>query len=105
MEKLRNYGSDPAEVPGARESVKTVADAWDFDKGTVSTAGIHLFHGRGEEQIDAFVLEERTVGHKGSRVASEVLVGPKLSWIDEDRCGHDVALLFCCANEREVAFM
>jgi hypothetical protein len=61
MKKLRNNGSDPAEVPGARETVKAVANTWDFDKGTVSTGGIHLFHGWGEEKIDAFALEESTV--------------------------------------------
>ncbi len=67
--------------------------------------GIHLFYGWGEEDVDALGFEECAVGGEGSGVAGEVLVGAELGWVDEDGCYDDVALLFCRANEREVAFV
>jgi len=105
MEQLRDYSSDSAEVPRPRQPVEPVPDACDFDEGAGCAGGIYLFHGWGEEKIDTLILKQSTILRKGSRVACEVLAGPKLSWIDKDRRDDDIALFFGRANERQMTFM
>ena len=78
-------------MAGAGGSLEDRAELGDLHRGLKSRR-VHFLRPRREEQVDAGLLGEVHVAVEVSRIARQVLVGPELSWVDEEAGHRHIAL-------------
>ena len=104
VKQLGDDGGDAIEVAGPRGALEAFGDAADADAGGVAL-GVHDVDAGEEGERDAGRLEEREVLRLGPGVAGEVLVGPELRGVHEDRGDDGRAVGTRGLDERDVPSM
>ena len=101
VQQLEHDGADPIEVARATGALEDLAEGPGADPdegcGRVDDVGV-----RGEHHVRSLPLEQREVGGQGPGIAVEVLTGPELQRVDEDRCDDAVGLLAGRADQLRV---
>ena len=104
FEQLRHHRRHAAEMSGTRCAVELVAQALDQHIG-LRAGGIHLLRPGREQQVDAQLLQQRSIAFQGARILGQIFRRAELQRIDEDGNRGHVAARLRRAHQRQMAFV
>ena len=104
VQELGHHGGHSPKVPRTVRALQRLRDALHLYEGRVAL-GVDLLHGRDEDDVDAFLLEQRQVSLLVTWVALQVLARAELGGVDEDADHHMVVQPAGGSHQREVAFV
>src|ERR1019366_6552014 len=88
VEELRHDGRDAVEMAGAAATAQGLGDVADVDSRVLSRF-VELGRLRGEDGVHAERREASEVAGEVARVSRQILAGPELRRVDEDRDDHE----------------